>query len=368
MPDSSPAGADTLLFSPIDLGPYRLANRVVMAPLTRSRAQNGDVPSPLAPIYYAQRASAGLIIAEATQVSPQGKGYAWTPGIYSDAQVAGWRTITDAVHVKGSRIFLQLWHVGRISHPSLQPGGVLPVAPSAIRPEGNAFTETGFQPFVAPRALETAEIPGIVEDYRRAAQNALAAGFDGVEIHGANGYLIEQFLRTGTNKRADRYGGSIENRARFALEVAEAVVGVWGASRVGIRLSPLNPAAGLAPDRDAAESYGYTVERLDALGLIYIHVIEGATQGPREVPGGFDLQRLRRLYKGRYIANNGYDRALAVDALQHGRADLIAFGRPFIANPDLVERFRRGAPLGALDRATLYGGGAKGYTDYPFMA
>jgi N-ethylmaleimide reductase len=368
MPDSSSAGLETDLFSPIDLGPYRLANRVVMAPLTRSRAQAADVPNPLAPTYYAQRASAGLIISEATQISQQGKGYAWTPGIYSAEQVAGWRKVTDAVHAKDGRIFLQLWHVGRISHPSLQPDGVLPVAPSAIRPEGQAFTETGFQPFVAPRALETDEIPEIVEDYRRAARNALDAGFDGVEIHGANGYLIDQFLRDTSNKRTDRYGGSRENRARFLLEVAEAVVAVWGGERVGIRFSPLTPAAGLGPDSTAEATYSYAVERLGALGLAYIHIIEGVTQGPREVANGFDPQILRRLFKGRYIANNGYDRALALDAVRQGRADLIAFGRPFISNPDLVERLRRGAPLTEPTRETFYGGGAEGYTDYPFMA
>ena len=228
MPDSNAVLAATDLFDPAQLGPYRLRNRIVMAPLTRSRAQAGDVPSRLAPTYYRQRAGAGLIIAEATQISPQGKGYAWTPGIYDAAQVEGWRAVTGAVHGEGGRIFLQLWHVGRISHPSLQPGHALPVAPSAIAPNGKAFTETGFVPFVAPRALETDEIPGIVEEYRRAAKNALAAGFDGVEIHAANGYLIEQFLRDSSNERTDRYGGSRENRVRFLLEVAEAVVGVWG--------------------------------------------------------------------------------------------------------------------------------------------
>jgi N-ethylmaleimide reductase len=367
MPDSAPADIATELFAPLQLGPYRLANRIVMAPLTRSRAQAGDVPSALAPTYYAQRATAGLIVAEATQISPQGKGYAWTPGIHSDAQVAGWRKVTDAVHAKGSRIFLQLWHVGRISHPALQPGGALPVAPSAIRPEGQAFTETGFQPFVAPRALETAEIPAIVEDYRRAAQNAEAAGFDGVEIHAANGYLLDQFLRDSCNKRTDLYGGSRENRARFLFEVAEAVVGVWGADRVGIRLSPISPANDLGPDSDPEDTYSHVVRRLNDLGLVYIHVVEGATQGPREVPHGFDLQVLRRLFKGRYIANNGYDRALALDALRQGRADLVAFGRPFIANPDLVERLKRGATLSELKRDTLYGGGAEGYTDYPSL-
>ncbi len=368
MPDSSAVHAATDLFDPVQLGPYRLRNRVVMAPLTRSRAQPGDVPSPLAPEYYGQRASAGLIIAEATQISPQGKGYAWTPGIYDAAQVEGWRAVTGAVHAQGGRIFLQLWHVGRISHPSLQPGHALPVAPSAIAPLGKAFTEAGFVAFVVPRALETGEIPGIVEDYRRAARNALAADFDGVEIHAANGYLLEQFLRDSSNRRSDRYGGSRENRARLLLEVAEAVVGVWGGERVGVRLSPVSPANDLGPDSDPQATYSHAVAALNAFNLVYLHVVEGATQGPREVPNGFDLQVLRRLFKGLYIANNGYDLALAAEARRHNLADLIAFGRPFISNPDLVERLRTGAALNPLDRNTLYGGGVKGYTDYPSLA
>jgi N-ethylmaleimide reductase len=367
MPDTHVvAAADTDLFDPIRLGPYTLANRIVMAPLTRSRAKVNDAPGPLHAEYYAQRASAGLIIAEATQISQQGKGYAWTPGIHSDEQVAGWRLVTDAVHAKGGRIFLQLWHVGRISHPSLQPGGALPVAPSAVKPEGQAFTETGFQPFVTPRALETDEIAGIVGQYRAAAENAKRAGFDGVEIHAANGYLIDQFLRDKTNKRTDRYGGSIENRARFLVEVVDAVVGVWGGERVGIRLSPVSPANDIA-DSDPERVFTHAVEQLNRFGLVYIHVIEGATQGPREVSGGFDLQKLRRLFKGAYIANNAYDLGLAIEARRSGRADLVAFGRPFIANPDLVERLRRGAPLAELDRSTLYGGDARGYTDYPAL-
>jgi N-ethylmaleimide reductase len=368
MPDSNGTVSATDLFNPVQLGPYGLRNRIVMAPLTRARAQPGDVPSLLAPEYYGQRASAGLIIAEATQISPQGKGYAWTPGIYDAAHVEGWRAVTRAVHEQGGRIFLQLWHVGRISHPSLQRDQQLPVAPSAIAPKGKAFTETGFMPYVTPRALETEEIPGIVDDFRRGAQNALAAGFDGVEIHAANGYLLEQFIRDSTNKRTDRYGGSRENRARFLLEVADAVVAVWGGERVGIRLSPVSPANDLGPDSDPQATYSHVVAALNALGLVYIHIIEGATQGPREVPGGFDLQILRRLFKGRYIANNGYDLALAIEARRRNLADLIAFGRPFIANPDLVERFRIGATLSPLDPKTLYGGSAKGYVDYPTMA
>lgn len=363
-----PAPTDTAdLFEPVTLGPYTLANRLAMAPLTRSRAVAGDVPNPLAVEYYRQRAAAGLIISEATQISPQGKGYAWTPGIHSQAQIQGWRRVTDAVHDKGGHIFLQLWHVGRISHPALHTNGALPVAPSAVAPKGQAFTEAGFQPFVTPRALETAELPGIVADYRRAAQNALAAGFDGVEVHAANGYLLEQFLRDAINHRTDAYGGSVANRARLLLEATAAVVDVWGGDRVGIRLSPVSPANDLGPDSDPETTYSYVVEELNKLGLVYLHVVEGATGGPREVQGGFDLQVLRRLFKGRYIANNGYDRALAIEARRRNLADLIAFGKPFIANPDLVERLRRNLPLNEPNRATFYGGGAEGYTDYPTL-
>jgi N-ethylmaleimide reductase len=357
----------TDLFQPVPLGPLTLANRVVMAPLTRSRAGAGDVPGPMNAQYYAQRASAGLIISEATQITQQGKGYAWTPGIETPDQVAGWRGVTDAVHAAGGHIFLQMWHVGRISHPSLQPGGGLPVAPSAVRPEGNAFTEHGFAPMTTPRALEIGEIAGIVEDYRRGAANAKAAGFDGVEIHAANGYLIDQFLRDKTNRRTDEYGGSVENRTRFLREVSEAVVSVWGADRVGIRFSPLSPANDIA-DSDPESVFTEAVRIVDEIGLVYIHVIEGATRGPRDVPGGFDLQKLRRAFGGTYIANNGYDLALATTALAEGRADLIAFGRPYIANPDLVERLRAGAALAEPDQATFYGGDAHGYTDYPALA
>ncbi len=355
------------LFQPVTMGGVMLPNRVVMAPLTRSRAGRGDIPGPLNAEYYAQRATAGLIVSEATQITQQGKGYAFTPGIQTPEQVAGWRLVTDAVHGKGGRIFIQLWHVGRISHPSLQPGGGLPVAPSAIRAEGKAFTEHGFEPFVEPRALETDEIPGIVEDYKRATQNALDAGFDGVEIHAANGYLIDQFLRDGTNKRTDRYGGGVENRVRFLGEVADAVVGVAGGDRTGIRFSPLSPANDIA-DSDPEAVFTAAVERLRPHRLAYMHVIEGATQGTREVPGGFDLQKLRRAFNGLYMANNGFDEALAERVLGAGEADLVAFGRPFISNPDLVERLRTGAPLAPDHKETWYGGGAEGYTDYPTLA
>ncbi len=355
------------LFQPVRLGPYQLANRIVMAPLTRSRASEDGVPRPLMAEYYAQRASAGLIIAEGTNISPQGRGYAFTPGIYNDAQVEGWRQVTEAVHARGGRIFPQLWHVGRVSHPSLQPGGALPVAPSAIRPDATSYTTAGFQPCVTPRALAIGEISEIVEQYRRAAQHALTAGFDGVEIHAANGYLIEQFLRDSTNKRTDSYGGSRENRARLLLEVIGAVTRVCGGERVGIRLSPVSPVNGADLDSDPAGTYAYVVERLNAFGLAYIHIIEGVTQGPREVPGGFDLRILRQSFNGRYVANNGYDLGLALEARRGNLADFISFGRLYIANPDLVERLRIGAPLNVPDRATFFGGGAAGYTDYPAL-
>ena len=355
---------ETDLFQPVTLGDLPLANRVVMAPLTRSRAGKGDVQGALNAEYYGQRASAGLIVSEATNITQQGKGYAFTPGIYTDEQVAGWRIVTDAVHAKGGRIFCQLWHVGRISHPSLQPGGGLPVSASAVKPEGQAFTETGFQPLVAPRALRTEEMPGLIADYRHAAMCAKRAGFDGVEIHAANGYLLEQFLRSHTNGRTDRYGGSIENRVRLTLEVADAVVGVWGGRRVGIRLSPVSPANDMAGFEDAQELYGTLVRGLAGFQLCYMHIIEGATQGPRD-SSLFDYVALRKLFRGLYMANNGYDLKLAEAERRALKADLIAFGRPFISNPDLVERLRDGLPLAPSDDKThWYGGGAEGYTDY----
>jgi N-ethylmaleimide reductase len=358
-------GAD--LFEPVQLAAYRLANRIVMAPLTRSRASAEGMPTPLMAEYYAQRASAGLIIAEATNISPQGRGYAFTPGIYDASQVEGWQRVTAAIHAKKGRVFLQLWHVGRISHPSLQPGGALPVAPSSIRPKATSFTEGGFRACLTPRALETAEIPTIVEEYRRAARNAIAAGFDGVEIHAANGYLIEQFLRDSTNRRTDAYGGSLEKRARLLLEVVDAVAGACGSGRTGIRLSPVSPVNDAQLDSNPAATYSYVVEQLNRFRLGYLHVIEGVTQGPRESSVGFDFQLLRRQFAGLYMANNGYDLNLALAARRSDRADLIAFGRLYIANPDLVERLRARAPLNVPDRDTFFGGGAHGYTDYPVM-
>jgi N-ethylmaleimide reductase len=357
------------LFEPVQLGARTLANRIAMAPLTRCRAGADGVPGTLIAEHYAQRASAGLIITEGVNISPTARGYDLTPGLYADGQVEGWRRVTQAVHARGGVIFPQLWHVGRISHPDLQPDGALPVAPSALRGEGTtSYTPTGFQPCPTPRALRTEEIPAIVLDYARAAQRALDAGFDGVEIHAANGYLLEQFLREHSNRRTDRYGGSVENRARFLLEVAQAVASVCGAGRTGIRLSPVSTVNGSEADRDPSRTYRYVVEQLDALGLAYIHVIEGVTQGPRDVPGGFDYTALRKAFRGRYIANNGYDRNLAIEACAQGRADLVAFGRLYIANPDLVERLRRNAPLNAPDPATFFGGGAEGYNDYPRLA
>lgn len=354
------------LFSSFRLGSLELSNRVVMAPLTRSRAGDGDVVKPMTALYYGQRATAGLIISEASQISPQGKGYAWTPGIYSAEQVEGWKAVTDAVHAAGGKIFIQLWHVGRVSHPDLQPDGALPVAPSAVRPAVDAFTETGMKPAVEPRALDLAELPGIVDDYRRATENALKAGFDGVEIHAANGYLLDQFLSDKTNLRQDAYGGSVENRVRLVDEVVRAVVAVVGGDRVGIRISPVNNRNDLTHG-DPEPTFAYLVDRLNDAGIAYLHVIEGWTGGPRDV-GGFDLDGLRQRFKGAYMVNNGYDKALADATLAAGKADLICFGRPFISNPDLVERLRRGAPLNDIDPATLYGGDERGYLDYPTLA
>ena len=353
------------LFEPLRLGPLELPNRIVMAPLTRSRADAKTLaPRQMNADYYAQRASAGLIIAEATQIMPEGQGYAWTPGIYSDAQIAGWKLVTDAVHAKGGRIVLQLWHVGRISHRDLQPGSKQPVAPSAVKPEGQAFTENGFKPLETPRALELDEIKETIAQYGRAAANARAAGFDGVEVHGANGYLPDQFLRDGTNKRTDDYGGSVENRARFLLEAVDAAVRAIGADRVGVRLSPLSPFNDIS-DSNPEPLFTHVVEQLSARKIAYIHVIEGETQGNRAPEGGFDLAKLRKAFDGVYIGNNNYDAGLAAGRVSRGDVDLVAFGRPFIANPDLVERIREGAPLAEPDKATFYGGGEKGYVDYP---
>jgi N-ethylmaleimide reductase len=353
------------LFEPFKLGPITLPNRAVMAPLTRNRALAGLVPNPLAIEYYGQRASAGLLVTEATQISQQGQGYQDTPGIYSKEQIAGWRKVTERVHARGGRIFLQLWHVGRISHTSLQANGGAPVAPSAIRANGKTFVGGTFADVSEPRALELSEIPGIIDSFRQGAANAIAAGFDGVEIHGANGYLLDQFAKDGANKRTDSYGGSIENRAKLMLEVAKAVTSEVGSERTGIRISPVTPSNDIS-DSNPQALFDYIVDHLSALKLVYLHVVEGATGGPRDI-APFDYQSLRDRFKGAYIANNGYDFELANKVLSANEADLIAFGKLFIANPDLVERFKRGTPLNTPDKATFYGGGAKGYTDYPAL-
>lgn len=354
------------LHSDYELGPLRLPNRLVMAPMTRNRAGADNVPTELAARYYAQRASAGLIVTEATQVAPEGVGYPGTPGIHSREQAAGWNRVTDAVHRAGGRIFLQLWHVGRISHPLFQPGGALPVAPSAIAPAGQLYTPEGMKPYVTPRALETDEIPGIVAQFRRGAANALEAGFDGVELHGANGYLPDQFLRDGTNRRADAYGGTVENRARFLLEAARALIDVWGADRVGVRLSPSGTFNDMK-DASPLSTFGYAMRALDRLGVVYVHLVEG---GEAEVRHGGTIvptDRLRPLFRRTLIVNGGYDRERAEAVIGAGRADLVSFGRLFLANPDLPRRLRTGAPLNAPDQDTFYGGDAKGYTDYPAL-
>ncbi|WP_350260341.1 alkene reductase [Stenotrophomonas riyadhensis] len=356
---------DTTLFQPYVLGPLTLANRIVMAPLTRNRAGAGLVPNPLAAAYYAQRASAGLIITEATQISAQAQGYQDTPGIYTPDQIAGWREVTDAVHARGGRIFVQLWHVGRISHVDLQPGNAAPVSASAVRAQTKTFVHNGFVDVSEPRALGIDELPAIIDDFRQAAANAMVAGFDGVEIHGANGYLLEQFIKDGANQRTDAYGGSIENRARLLLEVTAAVAQEIGADRTGVRISPVSPANAISIS-DPQPQYDYIVDQLSALGIVYLHVVEGATGGPRDV-APFDFDGLRRRFAGTYMANNGYDLDLANAHLAEGKADLFAFGRAFISNPDLVERLKTGAPLNALNPATLYGGGAEGYIDYPAL-
>ena len=355
------------LFDPIQIGDIALANRIVMAPLTRNRAIAGNVAGPLTVEYYRQRASAGLIIAEASQISPIAQGYLDTPGIYSDAQVAGWRQVTDAVHAAGGKIVLQLWHVGRISHTSLLPDGAVPVSPSDKKADAMTYTSQGFIPVSTPRALRDDEIPGLIDDYRHAARNAIAAGFDGVEIHAANTYLIEQFLRDSVNERSGPYGGSIAHRARLLLEVTQAITAEIGAGRTGIRLSPMTTFTA-ALDSDPQALYGYVVEQLAPLGLAYLHMIEGETGGTRTPEGkAFDYAALRHAFNGVWMVNNGYSRELALQTVADGQADLVAFGRPFISNPDLVRRLQENAPLNELQADTLYGGGAKGYIDYPTL-
>ncbi len=364
------------LFDPVQAGDLQLANRIVLAPLTRNRAPDA-IPTPLMAEYYAQRASGGLLVTEATAISHQGQGYSDVPGLYGTEQLDGWKRVTDAVHGAHGKIVVQLWHVGRVSHTELQPAGGQPVAPSAITAKTKTvLIKNGTPTFVdtsEPRALQAEELPGIVHSYQAAARNAVdTAGFDGVEIHGANGYLLDQFLKSGSNQRGDDYGGSIENRARLLLEVVRAVTSAIGGGRTGIRLSPVTPANDVF-DAEPQPLFDHVIRQLATLNLAYIHIIEGATGGPRELPDRpFDYAALKAAYRqaggqGAWMVNNGYDKALAEEAVKAG-ADLVAFGKPYIANPDLVRRLREDAPLNAPDKNTFYGGGAKGYTDYPALA
>ncbi|WP_028452386.1 alkene reductase [Chitinilyticum aquatile] len=356
------------LFSSFKLGPATLANRIVMPPMTRSRAsQPGDIANALMAEYYAQRASAGLIISEGTQISPLGKGYAWTPGIYSPAQIAGWRLSTDAVHAAGGVIFAQLWHVGRVSHPD-NLGGMQPVSASAIRANGvRVFVErdgeAGFVETAEPRALDKAEIRAIIAEYAQAARNAMAAGFDGIELHGANGYLINQFLDSESNARDDEYGGCLENRLRFLHEVTSAVADAIGAERVGVRLAPLTTLNGTV-DANPEETYTAAAAMLGELGIAYLHIAEADWDDAPPMPASF-RQALRRAFPNAIIYAGKYTAERAAQALEEGWADLIGFGRPFVANPDLPARLRAGLPLAEHNPATLFGGGASGLTDYP---
>lgn len=358
--------SDKHLHSEFRLGPLTLPNRLVMAPMTRNRAGAGNVPGDLVRRYYEQRASAGLIVTEATQVAPEGVGYPNTPGIHSEDQVQGWKSVTRGVHAAGGRIFAQLWHVGRISHPLFQPGGALPVAPSAVAPAGQVYTPEGLKPYPTPRALETKEIPAIVAQYRRGAENARSAGFDGVELHAANGYLPDQFLRDRTNRRTDAYGGSVENRARFILEVVREMIDVWGADRVGVRLSPSGTFNDMA-DSQPLETFGFVLRELDRLGVVYVHLVEGSEADVRHGGTVVPTERLRPLFSRALVVNNGYDGPRAETAIREGRADLVSFGRLFLANPDLPHRLAVGAALNEPDPNTFYGGGEAGYTDYPAL-
>ena len=350
------------LFSPVSIGPLTLRNRMVMAPLTRNRAGDGNVPQAMNVEYYRQRATAGLIISEATQVSPEGVGYPATPGIHSPEQIAGWQAVTQAVHEEGGLIFLQLWYCGRISHPDLLPDKQQPVSASAIRAEGEAVTFEGMKPFVEPRALETEEIPAIIDQYCKASINAKKAGFDGIEVHSANGYLLDQFLRDGTNQRQDIYGGSIENRARLMLEIVDTVSQIWDSSQIGVRISPDNSFNDIH-DSNPQALFNYVAEALSPKNLAYLHVVEGGFMGEHDV----DYDQIRQRFNGHYMANLGYDKAKAQAAIASGHADLVSFGTLFLANPDLVARFKADAELNAPDQETFYGGDEHGYTDYPFM-
>jgi N-ethylmaleimide reductase len=350
------------LFNEVTIGNLTLSNRIVMAPMTRNRAAEGNVPQEMNVKYYRQRAGAGLIITEASQVSPEGVGYPATPGIYSQQQVDGWKMVTDAVHEEGGHIYLQLWYCGRISHPDLLPGNQTPVAPSAIRPEGEAVTFEGMKAFVEPRALTTDEIKAIIAQYRDAAEKAKQAGFDGIEVHAANGYLIDQFLRDGSNHRTDEYGDSVENRMRLLNEVLDAVSEVWNSKCIGVRLTPENSFNSMS-DSDPQSHFNYFISQLNKRDLAYIHLLEGdMMSASRKV----DYRSLRDAYDGIYMANNGYDKQRAQTALHNGDCDLVAIGVPFLANPDLVHRYKHDLPLNEADQATFYGGDETGYTDYPY--
>lgn len=354
----------TDLFTPAQFGAIALNNRVVMSSLTRCRAGAGNVPTDLIAEYYGQRASCGLILTEASPICPEGHGYVRTPGIHSEAQIAGWQKVTQAVHATGGKIALQLWHVGRISHPGLQPEGKLPVAPSAIKAAGQVYDGTTMTDFVTPRALEASELPQLVAAYARAAQNAIDAGFDGVEVHAGNGYLLDQFLRSSTNQRSDAYGGSKEKRARLLLEVMDAVCHAVGNDRTGVRLSPVTTFNDIS-DENPQETFDYVVAQLNPRRLAFLDVLQGTGGAPHDQWVPFDYRRTRAIYEGNLVLNNGYDFASAQADLQGGHADAIAFGRLMIANPDLVARFRSGAALAEVDYAHLYSGEEKGYTDYP---
>jgi N-ethylmaleimide reductase len=361
---TSAASNKNNLFSPISLGSMTLANRIIMAPLTRNRAGDGNVPQDMNVEYYRQRAEAGLIISEGSQISASGVGYPGTPGIHSNLQVEGWKRVTEAVHDQGGRIFIQLWHTGRISHSSLQPGHILPVAPSALKAAGQAMTDQGLQDFETPHALTLKELPGIVDEYATAAQNAKKAGFDGVELHAANGYLLDQFLRDGTNRREDDYGGDITNRMRLLVEVVEKCIEVWDSHRVGVRVSPENTFNDIK-DSQPQQTFNAIAKKLSDYPLAYLHVLEGDMMtGKREV----DYVALRNCFSGLYMANNGYDLDSSNNAIAQNHADMVAFGKLFIANPDLPERFAKNLPLNKPDHATFYGGDEKGYTDYPKYA
>ena len=358
--------SNTDLFSPLNVGAIDIKNRIIMAPLTRNRADHDLVPTEIMVEYYRQRASAGFIITEATLISDDGVGYPFIPGIYNQQQVAAWKKITDAVHENGGKIVMQLWHCGRVGHSSMQPSGNVPMAPSAIKPAGEVMTYEGMKPYETPRAMTLDDIQRIRQQFKQAAQNALDAGFDGVEVHGANGYLLDQFLRDGSNHRSDNYGGSLENRARLLFEVIDDACAVWGSDRVGVRLSPLQPFNDVK-DSNPEHTFTYVVEKLNAFNLAYLHITEMGAELPGAAGPTFDMSILRRLWKGVYMTNNAYTFDTANEAIQGGKADLVSFGKLFIANPDLPQRFASQAALNEPDPSSFYGGDERGYIDYPFL-